>query len=250
MKKTTTFLLYLALLLMLLFAKGKKFPIGNIDHSNPDIYAKPTRETQLSKDTIEKLKGKFPQPNNLNKIGLIYQWVKRNFTGKPAGGKLIARRSAQEIFDSRMISGCNDSGILKTAILRAFNYPVVFMNAASINWAKRYRKGQRGSSYGHVFLEIYIKSMNRWIVMDSVTSEYIEDYDFNDPVIPIPKSRIKEKAYFVYHKGKDHWTMGVFSKKDNAKDMRKFASTYPLKTIIIKPKEIKRLMKRERRLKR
>lgn len=152
---------------------------------------------------------------------------------------MVAKQSAQQIFDSRKLTGCNDWGILLTAILRSQGYPVVFLNAAGIEWAKAYRKNPTTAFSGHVFLEIYLSG--KWIVMDSVTGEYIDDYDIDDPVIPIPKKNASEKGYFVYQKGLDHWTMGIQSIQDSKKIMRKFALNYPLEKIIIKHKEIKKL---------
>ena len=97
----------------------------------------------------------------------------------------MAKQSAQEICASRRLSGCNDWGLLLTAILRSLDYPVVFMNAAGIEWAKRYRNDPTLEFSGHAFLEIWVTG--KWIVMDSVTGEYIQDYDIHNPVIPIPK---------------------------------------------------------------
>ena len=225
----------------------KRYPVNDVDHSNPDEFAQSTKQTELSPATVDELKKLFPQPNDLKKIGLIYKWVTENFQGQKGGGKMIAKRSAQEIFDSKNITGCNDKGLLITSILRKFDFPVVFMNSAGINWAEKYKQNPRGPNMGHVFLEVYLKDKGKWIVIDSVTSEYIEDYDYNDLVIPIPKTRANQKAYFVYRKGKDHWTQGVRSNRDNAKVMKKFATTYPLETIVITKKEVKRLFKRRRK---
>jgi hypothetical protein len=77
--------------------------------------------------------------------------------------------------------------------------------------------------------------------MDSVTDEYIKNYDYNDPVIPIPQTFANEEAYFVYRKGRDHWNQGVKSIKDNREIVKKFALEYDLDSIVIKPKNVKKL---------
>jgi hypothetical protein len=221
--------------------------VKNVNHSSPDQFAKPTEQTNLSKEVVEDLKIRFPGPNDLQKIGRIHHWVRKNFSGERGGGKFIAKRSAQQIFESKKLTGCNDWGIMMTALLRVFEYPVIFMNAAGIEWAKRFRAGIRGKRLGHVFLEIYIPEKKAWIVMDSVTTEYLEDYDFNDPVIPIPKKRAGEEAYFVYLKGKDHWSMGIRDPREKMKVMIEFARQYPLETITIKKKTINRLFRGRKR---
>jgi len=216
-----------------------KFPVKNVDHSDPSIFIIQTSQTELSPNTIEKLNNLFPDSNNIEKIGKVHKWVKENFEKFRGGGKMVAKKSAQQLYDERKLSGCNDWGLLQTAILRCLNFPVVFMNAANINWAKRYREDTSNPPEfsGHTFLEIYVKG--HWILMDSTTGQYIEDYDFNDPVLHIHKKR---GGYFVYQKGLDHWTMGIKSIEDNKKIMKDFALNYPIETISIKNKKIQRLV--------
>jgi len=180
----------------------------------------------------------FPYNNNIKKIGKVHNWVKENFQKYRGGGRMVAKKSAQQLYDERKLSGCNDWGLLQTAILRSLNFPVVFMNAANINWAKEYKEDPSNPPEfsGHTFLEIYVKG--RWILMDSTTGQWIEDYDFNDPVLHIHKKR---GGYFVYQKGLDHWTMGIKSIEDNKKIMRDFALNYPLEKISIQNKKIQKL---------
>ncbi len=225
---------------MISFGFGSDFPVKNVDHTDPWIYSKPTLQTQLSSKDREMLVQEFPGDNTILKIGLILDWVRKNFDRYRGRGKMVAKQSAQEIFIGRRLSGCNDWGIILTSLLRNLGYPVVFMNAAGIEWAKRYKKDPSIEFMGHTFLEIYVE--DKWIVMDSVTGEYIEDYDFNDPVIPIPKKRAGETGYFVYQKGLDHWSLGVHSIRENEEVMREFALTYPLEKITLKEKAISRLL--------
>ncbi|MBN1222745.1 MAG: transglutaminase domain-containing protein [Candidatus Aminicenantes bacterium] len=222
------------------FGFGSDFPVRNVDHTDPWIFSKPTLQTQLSAKNTEMLVLQFPGDNTISKIGLILDWVRTNFNRYRGRGEMAAKQSAQEIFTRRKLSGCNDWGLILTSLLRNLGYPVVFMNAAGIEWAKRHKEDSSIEFMGHTFLEVYVEG--KWIVMDSVTGEYIEDYDFKDPVIPIPKKRAGEKGYFVYQKGLDHWSMGVHSIKDNEKIMREFALMYPLEEIIIKEKTISRLI--------
>ena len=111
------------------------------------------------------------------------------------------------------------------------------MNAASIQWAKKYRENLSEGFRGHTFLEIYVEG--KWILLDSTSGHYIEDYDFNDPVLHIHKKR---GGFFVYQKGLDQWSMGVKGIEDNEKIMKEFALNYPLEKISIKDKEVKRFI--------
>jgi hypothetical protein len=214
-----------------------RFPVKDVDHSDPWVFARPTPQTQLSQEIIEELNLLFPGDNTVEKIGKVHCWVRENFEKYRGGGRMVAKQSARQLFEGRKLSGCNDWGLLQTAILRSLKYPVVFMNAANIQWAKEYRKNISENFIGHTFLEIYIQE--RWILMDSTSGHYIEDYDLSDPVLPIHKKR---GGFFVYQKGLDQWSMGVKSIEDNQKIMIEFALNYPLEKILIKKKEIKRFI--------
>jgi hypothetical protein len=214
----------------------KRFPVKNVDHSDLLLFTLPTPQTELAPEVVEKMNQLFAGDNSIEKIGEVYNWVKENFKMYRGRGKMVAKQSAQQLYDGRKLSGCNDWGLLQTAILRCLKFPVVFMNAASIKWAKEYRNNpSRPPGFsGHTFLEIHIKG--RWILMDSTSGQYIEEYDFDDPVLHMHKRR---GGYFVYQKGLDHWTMGIRSIEDNKEIMKDFALNYPLDTIAIQDKEIK-----------
>jgi hypothetical protein len=213
------------------------FPVKDVDHSDPWVFARPTPQTQLSQEIIEELNLLFPGDNTIEKIGEVYSWVRGNFDKYRGGGRMVAKQSAQQLFNGRKLSGCNDWGLLQTAILRSLKYPVVFMNAVNIQWAKEYRKNISKGFSGHTFLEIYVKG--RWILMDPTSGHYIEDYDFSDPVLHIHKKR---GGFFVYQKGLDQWSMGVKSIENNEKIMIEFALNYPLETVSIKDKGVKRFI--------
>ena len=218
---------------------SKTFPAKNVDHSDPRIFSNPTLQTRLAADIVEILNQKFPGDNSIEKIGKVYSWVKANFEKYRGAGKMVAKQSAQQIYKSRKLSGCNDWGLLQTSILRSLKFPVVFMNAANVTWAKEYRKNPSNPPgfSGHTFLEIFVRG--KWILVDSTTGQYIENYDYNDPILHIHKKR---GGYFVYQKGLDQWSMGVKSIEDNEEIMKDFALGYPLEKIIIQNKEIKKFV--------
>ena len=131
--------IFVLLSIMIGFVYASEFPVKNVDHSDPEKFSVPTLQTQLSKKNIEMLTRQFPGKNTLSKVGKILNWVRKNFSRYRGRGKMAAKQSAQEIFTNRKLSGCNDWGLLLTSLLRNLGYPVVFMNAAGIEWAKRYR---------------------------------------------------------------------------------------------------------------
>lgn len=212
------------------------YPMPDVDHGDRQKFAKQTRETELDQATKTTLSREIPGDQGLARIGKVYTWVDKNFRRDSRHGELVAKRSAQEIFKSGTLTGCNDHGILKTAILRSFGYPVVFMNTANVDWAEQFQTGKAsGPHKGHTFLEVYVQ--NKWIVLDSVTGHYTEDYDFNNPVLRLNDPKNKEETFFVYHKGQDHWTIGVRSNEDNQVQMDRFARYYPLQTIKVPNKK-------------
>lgn len=252
--KKTALLFLLLLVVFFLGSQSKitiKYPVTDVDHSQLKLLTQPTQETTLDPQVAAQLKNRFSGPNDLAKLGAVHRYVRRNFTSQPARGALVAKRSVEKIFQDGTISGCNDSGIVKTAILRALGFPVVYMNGAGINWARDFKQGRMRRGYlGHVFLEVYLPLEKKWILLDSVTDEYIEQYDYHDPVIPIAKPRANQDGYFVYRKGRDHWTQGVRSNADNRKIMEQFALHYDLDSIVIQPKPIKHLVRGQKQRKR
>jgi hypothetical protein len=80
------------------------------------------------------------------------------------------------------------------------------VDTAGIQWAKDFADNQTRSFSGHVFLEVFVE--NRWILMDSTTGEYIEVYDYRNPIIPITKPD-EPLGYFVLFKGIDPADYGV-----------------------------------------
>jgi hypothetical protein len=252
MKKTALFFLFLFVVLFLGSQSKitRKYPVTDVDHSQLKLLTQPTEETTLDPQVEAQLKNRFSGLDNLAKLRAVHRYVRNNFTGQPARGALVARRSVRKMFKDGTISGCNDSGIVKTAILRALGFPVVYLNAAGINWARDFKQGRiRKGFMGHVFLEVYMPLKNKWIVLDSVTDEYIEQYDHNELVIPIAKPRAGQDGYFVYRKGRDHWTQGVKSNTDNRKIMEQFALHYDLNSIVIRPKPIKHLVRGQKQRK-
>ncbi|MBM4085613.1 MAG: hypothetical protein FJ272_12560 [Planctomycetes bacterium] len=87
---------------------------------------------------------------------------------------------------------------------------------------------------------------DKWIVLDATTGEYIEDYDPSNPVIPIPKRRERETAFFVLQKGRDLWDLGIRDIQVTVDLMAEFTRTHPLDTLTIPRRAIKKLNARER----
>jgi hypothetical protein len=216
------------------------FPRGTIRYDRPQEYAEVSEQTRLPDDLAQQIKAQFePNPNDLRKIARMYQWVRSNFVTYEGKGGLVGKLSARDLIRSKRLSGCNDWGIVLTCLLRYAGFPVVFLNTAGIESAKALRADGSREHVGHVFLEVFVAG--RWIVLDSRTGEYILDYDHNNPVIPIPKKREGETAFFVLQKGRDLWDLGIRDIRQTSALISDFARTYPLDGIQIPHADITRL---------
>jgi len=224
----------------------ESFPRGRILYDQPQEYAKLTEQTKLSEARAAEVRARFGAgPNDIEKIARIYQWVKANCTTYEGKGAVVGKQSAEQILQGKQLSGCNDWGVALTCLLRHAGFRSSFLNTAGIQGAKARRNGDLQRLYmGHVFLEVFVA--DKWIVLDSVTGEYIEDYDHDNPVIPISKRRERETAFFVLQKGRDLWDLGIRDIQVTVDLMAEFARSYPLDTLIIPRRAIKKLNARER----
>jgi hypothetical protein len=201
-----------------------------VDYQNPDTYLCPGTQTLLSEDSylsIVRELGEFAPTSE--GIGKVFAWVRRNFAAYSAGGASIGKSEVNVLYEQKLLGGCHDWALLLSCVLRRYGYPVVMVDTAGIQWAMDFASNQTQSFSGHVFLEVFVE--NRWILMDSTTGEYIEAYDYHNPIIPITKPN-EPIGYFVLFKGKDPADYGVTNVRLLNERMMRFSQcveTIPLR---------------------
>ena len=171
-----------------------------IDYDNPEKYINSGTQSTITDEEFEIIKTEL----NIDKIDLktikqIHQWRRKNFKGVNAGGKTIGKNTINNILKTREVTGCHDDGLILVSLFRKFGVPAIFVDTAAIQWALDY-PNTRGF-FGHIFVEVFLDG--KWILFDSNSGEYIENYNPLNPVIPITKRGIESKGYYVMFKGLD-----------------------------------------------
>ncbi|MEN8115410.1 MAG: transglutaminase domain-containing protein [Bacteroidota bacterium] len=195
-----------------------------IDYNNPDNYLTPGEQSDLDDNYVEAIRNAIGTPDyDINGIKTICHWVNQNMVFSNAGGEMIGKKTANELYESKTFYGCHSQALIISSILREFGFPVVMIETASIVWAKEYNKGTNQGFAGHVMSEVYV--LGKWILLDN-NCTYVEDYDVMNPYISTMDKNYQynKQGLFVYTKGIDIWEYGVRSHEDTHKKMIQFAT--------------------------
>ncbi len=95
------------------------------------------------------------------------------------------------------------------------------VDAAGIQWAWDYSEGKREDFMGHVFVEVYVNG--NWILINSTSGEYVENYDPCNSVIPMTSSD-ESKGYFALFKGLDPAEYGIKSNEQLKEHLKVFTN--------------------------
>ena len=210
---------------------------GNkIDYSNPALYLKTGNQSELEEQYIKEISNQLNIiSKDIKNIGVIFKWKQNHFKTYSAGGKFIGKITVNQIMEENALSGCHDHGLILVSVLRKYEFPAIMVDAAGIQWALDFAEGKQNGFKGHIFIEVYVK--DRWILIDSTSGEYIENYNPLNSVIPLTDQG-EGKGYFALFKGLDPEDYGINSNKQLTEYLKQFAGkiesielTFPLYTI-------------------
>lgn len=177
-----------------------------IHYAQPEKYLKHGSQTFMTREQWDKVRGEVKlEPMNLGALKNLYTWKKNAFKSVRGGGKFVGKQTVQDLLLERILTGCHDHGLVLTAILRRTGVPAVFVDATGVEWAEHYTE-QSKSFRGHVFVEAYLDKA--WVLLDSVSGEYIPVYNPLCPLIPIKKPE-DAKGFYVMFKGLDPADYGI-----------------------------------------
>jgi hypothetical protein len=179
-----------------------KNDINSIDYSNPELYLTLGSQSNLKEQYFNEINRQIRIENNdIEGIGMIFSWKQDYFKRYSAGGRFIGKITVNQI-------------------MKKNGFPAIMVDTAGIQWALDYHEGKRKGFRGHVFIEVYVK--DKWILIDSTTGKYVENYDSSNPVIPMTHS-VENKGYFVLFKGLDPRGYGITSCKQLNKHLKEFS---------------------------
>ena len=81
---------------------------------------------------------------------------------------------------------------------------------------------------------------DQWILVNSTSGEYVENYDPCNPVIPMTDSA-ESKGYFALFKGLDPKEYGINSNEQLIENLKAFAGEVKSLEISLPPCHVKRL---------
>lgn len=157
-------------------------------------------EEYVYEKVMKDYNAKLEKNGQASKIESLQYWIKKNVKysdDKKFRDKWKFGRTAKEIWESKLATGCTDYAILFATFARQIGIPTTLLHTAEYNWLLRLKNNEDFNiHYGHSFCECYIDG--KWILVDptccTTQSEYnadklILDYKVGDSNLYIPYFR-------------------------------------------------------------
>lgn len=193
---------------------------NNVDYSKPEIYTISGEQTKITKE-IQDIADKFNNNRDISTIKEIYQWMRKEL--KYGEGEKF-RRTSEEIFESRVVTGCTDNGLAFIALTRAKGIPSVFIQTGRIDWIEKLVKNSPDAGYitGHILVEVFIDG--KWYLVDSTSGKLFINYDRNNLSLC--------DGYYVFAKSIEVWDSGVKNESENHGAMTLVFKNFDIKKYI------------------
>lgn len=136
-----------------------------------------------------------------SKLQSLYLWIHHNvkFVKDDPKAKKF-QRTAKEIWESKVSSGCTDYAMLFCVFARQIGIPTTLLHTAELNWIERLKNGERdGMHYGHSFCECY--DDGKWILVDPSSMEI--EYEYNPDYIELSYKVGEGNVFIPYLRGLD-----------------------------------------------
>lgn len=114
-----------------------------------------------------------------NKLESLYLWINKNVEyskDQEFRDKYKFQRTAKEIWESKLMTGCTDYCILFATFARQIGISTTFLHTAEKNWLYRLKNNEDYKThYGHGFCESFYN--NKWVLVDPTCKKYETNYD-------------------------------------------------------------------------
>ncbi len=179
---------------------------------NPEKYLHPGKQTKPWLDSVE-LKKRFEQykkehPKYDDELILLAFFLKNKNEDPDFGGCKSAddvefrnknrfSRTAQQIWESKQLTGCTDYALVFACFARQLGIPTTLLHTVSNKWLEKFKLGTLEDPRmhaGHTFCECYYNG--NWVLVDPTFHEVMYKYD-------LPKIRLQYKVgddylYYAY----------------------------------------------------
>jgi len=173
---------------------------------DPKRFLEPGGQTQLT-DSIKDTARQF-RANDLDLILKILAWIQKNIkedSSPEIKNRLFRKRTAGEIIESKLATGCTDYALAFIALARAKGVPTKYIEAIRNKWLDI---GDENFIEGHVFAECFING--KWHIIDP-----------QEGTIKVSHQRFK-----IFKEGLDSWDIGIKSFSDLKKKFMEFKNDY------------------------
>ena len=126
------------------------------------------------------------------------------------------RRTAEELFTSRVLGGCSDFALVEITLFRALGIPSRMVITANVDWMHCRPTDPLAMSEGHSFIEVFLEG--KWYLVDTTYRYLFSGYD--------PESASYPHGEYFCRRGKDFWDMGIRNLQDAEETIRQTAADY------------------------
>lgn len=163
-------------------AEGKY--ITNIDYANPDKYLKPTAYLKLDEATKAIIDSKIGDNKDRQTMLNLFELARTVFPkGEPMSN--AEPNSARELLNMGKGRNGNDYATVVQAFLMYKGFPTISVDTLDLAWTNEVQAGTGSSKNirGHIFVEVYLPTDKKWVLIDPTRGYIYDDYIPTEDVI-------------------------------------------------------------------
>jgi len=179
------------------------------------VHVRGSRQSEITvaiQEVADQLEGKTRREKMLKAVDYI--WTEFSYDNREA--HLSFTRTADELFQTRILGGCSDFALVQSVLFRALGIPARLVVVADVEWMEQYKTNKLYMTRGHVFIEVYLE--NRWYLVDTAYRSIYLDYKMFQRSYP--------RNLFFCFRGTDYWELGIQSIADVDRVLRAIALAY------------------------
>lgn len=179
------------------------------------VHVRGSRQSEITpaiQEVADQLEGETRRERMLKAVDYI--WTQFSYDNRES--HLSFTRTADELFQTRVLGGCSDFALVQSVLFRALGIPTRLVVTADVEWMKNYKTNKLYMTRGHVFIEVYLE--NRWYLVDTAYRSIYLDYK-------VFKRSYPRNMFFCF-RGTDYWELGIKSIADVDRLLRSIALDY------------------------
>ncbi len=153
---------------------------------------------------IKKVAQKISGDNRRERLFRAMQYVWKVFSYDRRLNTEKFKRTADELFKSRILGGCSDYALAEITLFRALGIPARMVVTANVDWMYQYQQDRLSMTEGHSFIEVFLE--DSWYLVDSTYRLFFTHYN--------PALGSYPHGEYFCGRGRDFWDMGLRSGQD------------------------------------